>query len=195
MTRSHRHAALAVTLLALWPLAGCGSSTDTEEPPPPDPGKATLRFTNPTVDDVFVDETLGPGYAVTQGSTSFPGSFDCTKSCSECGSACSQCGAPLPLVRRIPAGGSTDYRWEGNFFERSECSDGCSCQIERVAARGAYEVRLTGALGYIGGMMPINNDPNVFSGDLDPASAPCEARGQVTLDGTEVVVEVPFACQ
>jgi hypothetical protein len=155
-----------------------------------------LRFVNPTAGPIYINETDGTPYSVAQGTTTFSGPHDCTATCSS-GCQCAQCGAPLPLVRRIPAGESYDTIWSGDYWERITCGGdpSCACDDQHWAALASYDVSLAGALAYTEwGGSGNPTDPNLLQGDLDPSAGTCTASKSVALSLSAATVEIPFAC-
>ena len=191
--------ASAITLVA-WALglASCDSGVETTPlgDGTPQPGAITLHFTNSTSGPIYVNETLGPSYGVTKGSTTFSGPHDCTPSCTS-GCECAQCGAPLPQVRRIPAGQAYDYVWSGDYWNRIPCGSGatCACDDPHWAPFGTYRITLSGAPAYDDGGGSTNpNDPDLLQGALNAASGTCSATKVVTLAAAAATVEIPFSC-
>jgi hypothetical protein len=178
-------------------VTACSGNTDSESSTTPKPAAITVRFTNPTSGDVYVNLSLGLPWSVSDGTTVYDRPHDCTSSCSQ-GCSCAQCGAPAPRVQRIPAGQAIEVVWAGDYYEDKSCGSGgpgCHCDQEHTAAFGSYEISLSGALGYTpGGIGGTSTDPNVLSGDLDPSAGNCVATVTAVLDGEAKTVDAPFAC-
>lgn len=182
--------ALAVCLAAA---GGCGSTGDDETTPTP--GAVTLRFTNPSSADVYIDVTYGAPFAVLSGGNELRQRSDCTPLCEQ-NCQCYACGAPLPRVRKIPAGGFFDVIWEGDFYERIDngCDSQCSCEQQRFAPYGTYEASLSAGLGVIGGT-PSAGDPDLLTdADVDATAGSCVAAGSFMLDAQARTVELAFNC-
>lgn len=183
-----------IFLIAALALTACGG--DTDETPAPKPGTVTLRFTNPTTADVFVDATYHP-YELRQSGKVLSTSHDCTPTC-EASCQCYYCGAPQDLVRRIAPGGDWQVTWAGDWYEivNGGCGGGeCSCARAHVAPFGSVQVEILGARGRqppSGTATP--SDPNVFQGTVDTSVGSCTGTATFELDAQDQSVDVAFAC-
>ena len=143
---------------------------------------------------MYFDATLGFAYSVSQGSTTFSRPHDCTTPCSS-GCGCGECGAPLPLVRRVPAGESYDIVWNGDYWEKITCESTCSCDQQLWAELASYHIAVQGALGYTGsGGSGSGSDPNLLEGSLDTTNGTCSADQAVPLTESPqtIVVELSW---
>jgi hypothetical protein len=185
---------LRVMLALAFGLVACGGGTE-DTSSTPTPATVTVRFTNPTGSDVFIDATYR-AHQFSQGGKLLPGTHDCTQSCSS-SCQCYYCGAPQNVVRRIPSDGAWEVGWNGTWYELSkECGGGqCSCESARIAPFGSTKVEILGARGRNpADEDPIASDPNLFVGTVDTSGGTCAGTATFELDAHEKIVDVPFTC-
>jgi hypothetical protein len=188
---------LMAIALALSAAGGCGSTGDDAEPAPK-PGAVTLRFTNPSSVNAYIDVTFGTPYELFFAGTEVRKRSGCTALC-QASCECYYCsaGMPLPSVRRIPPGGFVEVVWEGDYYERVQagCGNGqCDCELERFSKFGSYEASLQAGLAVTGGTASPEDPDLLRDANVDSTAGSCTAAGSFQLDAEPRTVEIPLAC-
>jgi hypothetical protein len=157
----------------------------------PAPGAVTLRFTNTTGVELFVDAKADrPVTIVDKDGHTLAGRLFCQPVC-EPSCQCAQCGSPADTVRRVPPGGAFTWVWDGDLYEEGRCAAGCGCGDRRFAEDGVYTVSLKAGRKTTATGAPSGD---TLYGRIDPSGGWCVAKGTVALRTAPQTVEVAFAC-
>jgi hypothetical protein len=159
------------------------------------PGAVTVHFQNDTKTDVFVEAPAIDVLDIKSGERGLPRGHFCQDVCGpQC--VCKRCGEAPPMVAVVPAGGSIDVTWTGDFYVDGTCKQGsesCGCGEQNFLSSGPVTITLR-ARRATKPAKPATVTSGTFNADLDDASPTCTAKADVVVSEKPQTVSATFAC-